>query len=104
MPASGRGSPSWRSSPSLTDSRRWPASAPPGGARLRRRLTPLQRRESSASLRKPLASFLVAEDHGVAAALEHDLEVAPRDRVLRPPAVDDAPFLADERDALAVDP
>ena len=37
-------------------------------------------------------------------ALEHDLEVAPVDRLLGPPAVDDAPFLADDRDRLAVHP
>ena len=58
---------------------------------------------------KPLAGVnhlrpaLVAEDDGVLAALEHDLEVAAADRLLRPPAVDDAPLLADERDRLVVD-
>jgi hypothetical protein len=42
-------------------------------------------------------------DDGVAARLEDDVEVAARQRLLRPPAVDDAPFLADERHVLAVD-
>ena len=35
--------------------------------------------------------------------LEHDLEVAAVDRLLRPPAVDDPPLLPDERHALTVD-
>jgi hypothetical protein len=42
-------------------------------------------------------------DDGVAARLEDDVEVAARQRLLRPPAVDDAPLLADERHVLAVD-
>ena len=43
------------------------------------------------------------EDDGVLAGLEHELEVAADDRLLGPPAVDDAPLLADERDRLVVD-
>src|SRR5581483_6973658 len=59
---------------------------------------------SRSPLREPAAALLVAEDDDVLAALEHDLEVPPRDRLLRPPAVDDAPLLADELDRLAIDP
>src|SRR4029079_3866163 len=44
----------------------------------------------------------VVEDDGVLAALEHELEVAADDRLLRPPAVDDAPLLPYERDAAVV--
>ena len=36
------------------------------------------------------------------ARLEHEIEVAPIDRLLRPPAVDDAPLLAQARDADAI--
>src|SRR6266542_3992938 len=60
------------------------------------------RRSSRATLREPRAGLLVVEGDGVLAALEHDLEVAPADRLLRPPAVDDVPFLPDERDRLPV--
>jgi len=35
--------------------------------------------------------------------VEHELEVAPDDRLLRPPAVDDTPLLADKGDGLPVD-
>ena len=48
--------------------------------------------------------FLVAKDDRVPAALEHDVEVAPVDGLLRPPAVDDPPLLAHERHPLPVDP
>src|SRR5581483_1992806 len=42
-------------------------------------------------------------DH-VLTALEHDLEVPARDRLLPPPAVEDTPLLANRRDRLAVHP
>ena len=58
---------------------------------------------SSGSLTEPTAGFLVAEDARVLPGLEHEVEVAPVDRVLRPPAVDDPPFLAQERHRLPVD-
>ena len=50
-----------------------------------------------AVLREPAACLPVAVDAGVLARLEHDLEVAAVDRLLRPPAVDDAPLLPHER-------
>src|SRR3989442_3454731 len=59
-------------------------------------------KRSSSALAEPRARLLVAEDDGVLARLEHDVEVAPADRLLRPPVVDDAPFLADERDRTAI--
>jgi hypothetical protein len=43
------------------------------------------------------------EDDGVLACFEDDLEVAAHDRFFRPPAVDDAPLLAHERDRCVVD-
>ena len=43
------------------------------------------------------------EDDGVLAALEHDLEVAAQHRLLCPPAVEDAPLLADDGDRQVVD-
>ena len=43
------------------------------------------------------------EDDDVLAALQHDLEVAPVDGLLGPPAVDDAPLLADQLDRQAID-
>ena len=58
---------------------------------------------SNAALTEPAALFLVAEDDRVLARLEHDLEIAAVDGLLRPPAVDDPPLLPDERHALAVD-
>ena len=48
---------------------------------------------SSGALPEPPAARLVPEDHDVPPGLEHGLEVAPLDRLLRPPAVDHAPFL-----------
>ena len=42
--------------------------------------------------------LLVTEDDGVPAAFEDDVEVAPVDGLLRPPAVDDPPLLANKRD------
>ena len=59
-------------------------------------------RPLDAALAEPAPLLLIAEDNGVLAGLEHDLEVAPIDGILRPPAVDDAPLLADEGHALAV--
>ncbi len=44
----------------------------------------------------------VAVDADVAPAFEDDLEVVPVDGLVRPPAVDDAPFLAHQRHLLAV--
>src|SRR5688500_8451574 len=57
---------------------------------------------SSGPLTEPAAGFLVAEDAGVLARLKHEVEVAPVDRRLRPPAVDDAPLLAQARDPDAI--
>src|SRR5687768_2751223 len=57
---------------------------------------------SCSSLAEPSSALLVAEDHRALPAVEHDLEIAAMDRVLRPPAVDDSPFLADERDPLPI--
>ena len=53
-------------------------------------------------LGEPATSLPVAVDADVPAALENDLEVQPVDRLLRPPAVDDPPFLTDECHLLAV--
>jgi hypothetical protein len=55
-------------------------------------------------LREPGAALLVAEDDDVLAALQHDLEVAPGNRFLRPPPVEDAPLLPDDLDSLTIDP
>src|SRR5829696_8975280 len=57
----------------------------------------------SGPLAEPAARLLVAEDARVPARLQHEVEVAAVERVLGPPAVDDAPLLADECDPLAVD-
>src|ERR687898_1386775 len=57
----------------------------------------------SGPLAEPGAGLLVAEDARVPARLEHEIEVAAIERVLGPPAVDDAPLLADERNPFAVD-
>ena len=46
----------------------------------------------------------VAKHHGVLARLEDDVEVPPLHRLLRPPAVDDAPLLPHDGDVLPVDP
>src|SRR4029079_9277300 len=61
-----------------------------------------RRTRSCAALGIPTAASTVVEDDRVLAALEHDLEVAAHDGVLGPPAVDDAPFLAHERDGAVV--
>jgi hypothetical protein len=42
-------------------------------------------------------------DDGVLSRLENEVEVAPVHGVLRPPAVDDTPLFADERNVLPVD-
>jgi len=42
------------------------------------------------------------EDDGVLAALEHDLEVAAQHRLLRPPAIEHAPLLAEDGHGLMV--
>src|SRR3954453_23905503 len=55
------------------------------------------------TLREPRLELLVAEDDAVLAGLEHDLEIAAVDRLLRPPAVDDTPFLAHDGDGCALD-
>jgi hypothetical protein len=56
-----------------------------------------------AALAEPRAALLVAEDDDVLARFQDDLEVAPLNGLVGPPAVDDAPFLTDQRHALAVD-
>ena len=43
------------------------------------------------------------EDAGVLAALEHDLEIAAQHRLLRPPAVEHTPLLAQHGDRQMVD-
>src|SRR4051812_5074707 len=57
----------------------------------------------SGALREPRRALLVAEDDRLLARLQHDVEVAARHGLVGPPAVDDAPLLAQQRDALAVD-
>src|SRR4051795_13515229 len=57
---------------------------------------------SCAALGIPASTRAVVEDDGVLSALEHELEVAADDGIFRPPAVDDAPFLPDERDGTVV--
>jgi hypothetical protein len=47
--------------------------------------------------------FVVVEDDDVLAALEHDIEITAVDRLLGPPAVDDAPLLADQLDRKTID-
>jgi hypothetical protein len=47
--------------------------------------------------------LVVVEDDDVLAALEDDVEVAPVDRLLGPPAVEDAPLLPDQLDREAID-
>ena len=70
--------------------------------RLRTRSTSQGTTRLGAALGEPASALLVAEDDRVLAALEHDLEVASPHRLLRPPALDDVPLLADERDRLTV--
>src|SRR5262249_52463339 len=61
-----------------------------------------QRTRSCPTLGIPASVRAVVEDDGVLAALEHELEVAADDGILRPPAVDDAPFLPHGRDGAVV--
>ena len=56
---------------------------------------------SDSALAEP--AFFVPEDDRVLAALQHHVEIAPLHRLLGPPAIDDAPLLADERYRSAVD-
>src|ERR1700760_1186397 len=55
-------------------------------------------------LREPRAGLGVEVDDGVLARLEHEVEVAAVDRLLRPPAIDDPPLLPNACDMLPVDP
>ncbi len=57
---------------------------------------------TSGVLREPASRLAIAVHADVPATLEDDLEVAPIDRVLRPPAVDDPPLVAHEVHELAV--
>jgi hypothetical protein len=43
------------------------------------------------------------EDDGVLTRFQHQIEVTSRDRFLGPPAVDNPPLLAQQRNGLAVD-
>jgi hypothetical protein len=47
--------------------------------------------------------FVVMEDDDVLTAREHDVEIPAVDGLLRPPAVDDAPLLADQLDRQTID-
>jgi hypothetical protein len=58
---------------------------------------------SDSALAEPASAFVVPEDDRVLAALEDHVEIAPLHRFLGPPAIDDAPLLADERNRSAVD-
>src|ERR1700749_4007027 len=58
----------------------------------------------SGTLREPALGLAVAIDDGVLARLQHQVEIAPVDGLVRPPAVDDPPFLAHALDAPAVHP
>ena len=60
-------------------------------------------RHSDSALAEPASAFIVPEDDGVLAALEDHVEIASLHRFLGPPAIDDAPLLADERNRPAVD-
>src|SRR5439155_2504434 len=51
---------------------------------------------------KPARAFLVAEDDRVLPGVEHEVEVAPDEWFLRPPAIDHAPFLAHDCNVVAV--
>ena len=66
---------------------------------------PEQRHEATlcSALAEPAPVLVVMEDDDVLAALQDHVEVAPVDRVLRPPAVDDAPLLPDQLDRQAID-
>ena len=58
---------------------------------------------SDSALAEPASAFIVPEDDCVLAALEHHVEIAPLHRLVGPPAIDDAPLLADERYRPTVD-
>src|SRR5947209_4835136 len=58
---------------------------------------------SRSPLGEPPPSRAVVEDDGVLTGLQHDLEVAAHHGLFRPPAVEHAPFLADDGDRLVVD-
>src|SRR5919202_5068003 len=57
---------------------------------------------SDTALRETAAPSLVAEDDGVLAGLQHDLEVTAADGGLRPPAVDHTPLLPDHGHRLPI--
>src|SRR5581483_7369319 len=80
------------------------AQLPRAGRRLRRRDPPLPRRLAprSRTLGEPRPRVAVVVDDGVLPRLEHEVEVPAVHRLLRPPAVDDAPLLAERRDVLPV--
>jgi hypothetical protein len=54
------------------------------------------------ALTEPALGLPVQEHDRVLAAREDDVEVTPVDRLLSPPAIDDAPLLPHERDLLPV--
>ena len=58
---------------------------------------------SDSALAEPAAGVLVPEHDRVLAAFQNHVEIAPLHRFLGPPAIDDAPLLADERNRSAVD-
>ena len=58
---------------------------------------------SDSALAEPASAFVVPEDDSILAAFENHVEIAPLHRFLGPPAIDDAPLLADERNRPAVD-
>ena len=54
------------------------------------------------ALTEPALGLSVQAHDRVLAAREDDVEITPVDRLLSPPAIDDAPLLPDERDLLPV--
>src|SRR6266536_3915166 len=54
------------------------------------------------ALTEPSLRLPVEKNDRVLAGCQDDIEVAPVDRLLRPPAVDDAPLLTHQRDRLPV--
>src|SRR5262249_55087190 len=59
--------------------------------------------DSDAALAEPASALLVREHDDLPAALEDEVEVAPTDRLVGPPAVDDSPLFADDSGRLPVD-
>jgi hypothetical protein len=57
----------------------------------------------SGALAEPTLDLPVEKDDGVLAAREDEIEIAPVDRLLSPPAIDDPPLLTHEGDLLPVD-